>query len=155
MFIKGTDSNQNQPYSLMQTHDSKWVSPTIKFKSVLIRTISTKKLITPTASEIYLDSAALSSRDRATCQSSNRLGYSSGSARDSAAFGLIYMQIKSGSRNAVDFSTCKVWIFSQKIYRKCLTRTLVKSFLHNATISETLLGRYDRAIRAASGIRLL
>jgi len=32
---------------------------------------------------------------------------------------------------------------------------LLRSFLQRATISETLLGRYDRAIRAASGIRLL
>ena len=94
------------------------MSPTIKFKSVPISTVSQKKLITQTASERYLVSAALSSRDKATCQSSNRLGYSSGSARDSAAFGLIYMQIKSGSRNAVDFSTCKVWIFNQKMNRK-------------------------------------
>jgi hypothetical protein len=38
----------------------------------------------------YLVSAALDSTDKATCQSSNIFGYSSGSARDSAAFGLTY-----------------------------------------------------------------
>jgi len=57
----------------------------------------------------YLVSAALFSRDRATCHSSKRLGYSSGSARDSAAFGLIYIQIDRGWRKIVDISTGKVW----------------------------------------------
>lgn len=33
--------------------------------------------------------------------------------------------------------------------------TLLRSFLQRATISETLLGRYNRAIKAASGILLL
>jgi hypothetical protein len=40
----------------------------------------------------YLVPAALDSTDKATCQSSNKFGYSSGSARDSAAFGLTYKE---------------------------------------------------------------
>lgn len=37
---------------------------------------------------MHLLGARLFSTARATCQSSNRLGYSAGSAKDSAAFGL-------------------------------------------------------------------
>ena len=39
-----------------------------------------------------LVSAALDSTASATCQSSNKFGYSSGSAKDSAAFGLTCMK---------------------------------------------------------------
>ena len=39
----------------------------------------------------YLSCAALDSTESATCQSSNKLGYSSGSANDSAAFGLTWV----------------------------------------------------------------
>jgi hypothetical protein len=39
-------------------------------------------------SPTHLVSAALDSTASATCQSSNKLGYSSGSAKDSAALGL-------------------------------------------------------------------
>jgi hypothetical protein len=46
-------------------------------------------------SPTHLVSAALDSTASATCQSSNKLGYSSGSAKDSAALGLtcVYYQI--------------------------------------------------------------
>lgn len=46
----------------------------------------------------YLVSTALASTERATCQSSKRFGYSSGSAKDSAAFELTCIQVQ-GSLN--------------------------------------------------------
>ena len=41
----------------------------------------------------YLSCAALDSTESATCQSSNKLGYSSGSANDSAALGLTWVTV--------------------------------------------------------------
>lgn len=42
----------------------------------------------------YLVSTALASTERATCQSSKRFEYSSGSAKDSAAFELTCIQVQ-------------------------------------------------------------
>lgn len=52
---------------------------------------------------MYLSWARFDSTARATCQSSNKLGYSSGSAKDSAALGLIFIQSKLEAKKETSF----------------------------------------------------
>jgi hypothetical protein len=92
----------------------------------------------------------LLSAARATCQSSNKLGYSAGSAKDSAAFGFTFQQ--KFHKNVRESRNTKILVRTDAFNNII---TLFKSFFQIPTMSETLLGRYDLAISAASGIRLL
>jgi len=56
----------------------------------------------------YLVPAALDSTDKATCQSSNKFGYSSGSARDSAAFGLTYKETQTTTYKTPEMHFSKI-----------------------------------------------